>query len=407
MGDYKVPGVYVEEPFGLSLSVQTGETAVPVFAHDGALTKWKSAIKADEVVGFDSWLNVTSALATKRKSLVDAAVKEHENDQDKGKAAGETAGATFDTALDTDNLYQSLKLYFMNGGGHCYVAPVGSLKDLVPALDDVTLLVQAGSGRGFSTQVSTLCEVGKPYFAIFDGPSEELKTDTVPTKTQQDYLDTEFAAVYYPWLNVEIVSADDPTKTTKQKVPPSGAVAGVYARVDRERGVWKAPANVEIVGATPEFKVSDAVDALCNAPTSGGRSINVIRAFRGTGPLIWGARTLQSNLDTWKYVPVRRLFNAVEKDIKTAMSMALFEPNSAPTWERVRGAIDSYLHGLWRDGALQGDTPEKAYYVQIGLGVTMTPDDLTSGNMIVKVGLAAVRPAEFIVLQLTQNVVSA
>ena len=135
--------------------------------------------------------------------------------------------------------------------------------------------------------------------------------------------------------------------------------------------------------------------------------MNVIRAFHGTGPLIWGARTLQSDTPAWRYVPVRRLFNAAERDIKTAMSMALFEPNSAPTWERVRGAVESYVHDLWLKGALLGDTPAQAYFVHIGLGTTMTQNDIDNGRMIVKVGLAAVRPAEFIILQLTQDVVPA
>ncbi|MEA0988993.1 phage tail sheath subtilisin-like domain-containing protein [Pseudomonas aeruginosa] len=389
MADYKVPGVYVEEPFGLSLSIQTGQTAVPVFAFDASKSSWGGAIGEagkDKVVidksgvtEFASWLEVSS-------------VRQRFEDK-KGKVSD------FDTAVASDPLYQSLRLYFMNGGGHCYIVAVDKLDALVPALDDVTLLVQAGVDGGspkgkFAEKVATLCGLGKTYFALFDGPTIAPEVNSI--KSAQDaYPSSAYAAVYYPWLSVKGVGID---------VPPSGAVAGVYAQVDRDRGVWKAPANVELVGAEPKFKVSDEVDAQCNAP-DGGKSINVIRTFRGTGPLIWGARTLQSNTGTWRYVPVRRLFNAAEKDIKTAMSMALFEPNSAPTWERVRGAVESYVHSLWKQGALLGDVPEHAYFVQIGLGTTMTQDDVNSGKMKIKVGLAAVRPAEFIVLQLTQDVV--
>ncbi|WP_337688030.1 phage tail sheath family protein [Mycetohabitans sp. B46] len=407
MADYKVPGVYVEEPFGLALSIQTGQTAVPVFAFDtDQLTAWNEAIDGTKVTQFDSWLAVTAALNQQRQKKVKEAItglKNSGKSDEQQKAAGEAAGKNFDKALAQNGLYQSLKLYFLNGGGHCYIAPVGQLSALVPALDDVTLLVQAGANLGtFQTAVSALCGEGKTVFAIFDGPKEELTTtgsNSVASKVAS-YPDTPYAAVYYPWLTVDGV-----VNTTS--FPPSGAVAGVYARVDRERGVWKAPANVEIIGAQSAFKVTDAVNAKANVPDSGGKSINVIRAFHGTGPLIWGARTLQSNQTTWRYVPVRRLFNAVEKDVKTAMSPALFEPNSAPTWERVRGAVDNYLHGLWKQGALQGSTPAQAYFVQIGLGVTMVQDDIDNGRMIIKVGLAAVRPAEFIVLQLTQDVVSA
>lgn len=398
MADYKVPGVYVEEPFGLSLSIQTGQTAVPVFAFDGGNTLASAMQVTDKVTEFTSWLEVS----TVRQKVWDTAYAGDGGNDDAKKTAAEKAVAPF----DADRLYQSLRLYFINGGGHCYIAPLDKFDTLVPALDDATLLVQAGSTTAtFVTKVTTLCGTGKTLFALFDGPQEALDTPaTVKAKVQDGniYPSTPYAAVYYPWLTVP--SAEN---NSVIDVPPSGAVAGVYARVDRQRGVWKAPANVEIIGATPKFKVSDAVGAACNVPTSGGKAVNVIRVFRGTGPLIWGARTLNADSGAWRYVPVRRLFNAAERDIKTAMSMALFEPNSAPTWERVRGAVESYVHGLWRQGALQGESPAQAYFVHIGLGTTMTQDDINNGRMIVKVGLAAVRPAEFIVLQLTQDVVPA
>ncbi|WP_442475970.1 phage tail sheath family protein [Serratia ureilytica] len=383
----------MEESVGLSLSVQTGQTAVPVFAF-GTSTSWGGAVggagtgfNKDGVTEFNAWLDVTTV---RQRFITDA----------KGDVHQEKADA-FDLAVKSDPLYQSLQLYFINGGGHCYVAPVDKLAELVPALDDVTLLVQAGTGQADFLKAAMdkkLCQTGNPYFALFDGPNDAPLTDKAGVDTAaKTYPDTPYGAVYYPWLTVsEGIIA----------VPPSGAVAGVYARVDRERGVWKAPANVEIIGAEPRFTVTDEVDGYCNVPASGGKSINVIRRFRGTGPLIWGARTLSSKTPAWRYVPVRRLFCAAEKDIKTAMSMALFEPNNAPTWERVRGAIESYLHGLWKEGALQGEIPEQAYFVQVGLGTTMTQDDIDNGKMVVKVGLAAVRPAEFIVLQLSQNVVT-
>ncbi|HID8210408.1 phage tail sheath C-terminal domain-containing protein [Serratia ureilytica] len=369
--NYKIPGVYVTESNGLSLSIQTGQTAVPVFAFDfKKTTEWNPAIiRQDDVASFSSWLEVSAALLSESPPN------------------------------DDGGLYQSLKLFFLNGGGHCYVAPVSKLDALVPTLDDVTLLVQAGvSLETFNSKVSTLCVAGKTLFAVFDGPKRELTSASDVIAEAAHYPTTPYAAVYFPWLKVTGVTT---------LVPPSGAVAGIYARVDRQRGVWKAPANVELIGATPCFKVSDAIDGACNAPVSGGKSINVIRAFQGTGPLIWGARTLDSDKKTWRYVPVRRLFNAAERDIRTAMSSALFEPNSAPTWERVRGAVENYLHGLWQQGALLGDSPAQAYFVQIGRGTTMTQEDINNGRMIVKVGLAAVRPAEFIVLQLTQDVAAA
>ncbi|RQQ47600.1 phage tail sheath family protein [Burkholderia stagnalis] len=194
----------------------------------------------------------------------------------------------------------------------------------------------------------------------------------------------------------------------------SVAMAGVMARVDRERGVWKAPANVGLVGVQDLISLPQTgqaqlirIDDTLNT-TLVDSKINAIRSFRGQGVMVWGAHTMSDPKQTaWRYIPVRRLFNTVERDARATLRTVVFEPNSAPTWEAVRGALDHYLHALWRQGALQGDTPAQAYFVQIGLGTTMTQEDITNGRMIVKVGLAAVRPAEFIVLQLTQDVATA
>lgn len=218
----------------------------------------------------------------------------------------------------------------------------------------------------------------------------------------------------------EAVSAEiDKRRSTPVVLRASVAMAGVYARVDRERGVWKAPANVGLVGvtgliaqgATPTgVKWHSAIpvridDALNEALVKAG--VNAIRAFSGQGLRVWGARTMSPTAQTaWRYVSVRRLFNTIERDARSALRTAVFEPNSPPTWERVRGALENYLNALWRQGALQGETPEQAYFVHIGLGTTMTPKDIADGKMMVKVGVAAVRPAEFIILQLTQDVVA-
>ncbi|PHI54227.1 hypothetical protein B9T65_00105 [Serratia marcescens] len=218
---------------------------------------------------------------------------------------------------------------------------------------------------------------------------------------------------------------DELPNVTKKSAPvvlrASVAMAGVYARVDRERGVWKAPANAGVFGVTslvaqgvskgksdsltkwPSIATVGLDDAMNDKLVKAG--INAIRAFRGKGILAWGARTMLPPEKTgWRYISVRRLFNTVERDVREALRSVVFEPNSAMTWELVRSAVDHYLNALWRKGALQGDTPEQAYYVQIGLGATMSQVDIDHGKMIVKIGVAAVRPAEFIVLQLTQDV---
>ncbi|KAG0167066.1 hypothetical protein DFQ28_005944 [Apophysomyces sp. BC1034] len=196
----------------------------------------------------------------------------------------------------------------------------------------------------------------------------------------------------------------------------SVAMAGVYAKIDRDRGVWKAPANTMLSGVEGlVWSSGDDLHKMIPAIVDDDRQdrlnpqgINAIRYFSSRGFMVWGARTLAGKdgvPDTrWRYVPVRRLFNAAERDIKQAMRAVMFEPNNSPTWEKVRAAIDSYLHNLWRMGALQGAKPEEAYFVQVGRGVTMTDDQIQRGQLIVKVGMAAVRPAEFIILRFTQNV---
>ncbi len=187
-------------------------------------------------------------------------------------------------------------------------------------------------------------------------------------------------------------------------LPPSPAVAGLYAFVDRTRGVWKAPANVT-VNATiePVVRLSDLAQDDFNVDAENGKSINCIRNFTGRGNIVWGARTLAGNDNEWRYVNVRRLFNMVEESCRNASRQFVFEPNDANTWVRVKGMIDNYLINLWRAGALQGSKPEHAFYCQVGLGSTMIRDDIVNGVMKVEIGLAAVRPAEFIILQFSHK----
>ena len=183
-------------------------------------------------------------------------------------------------------------------------------------------------------------------------------------------------------------------------LPPSAALAGVYARVDRDRGVWKAPANVSLFSVVRAVrKISDADQDILNIDSIAGKSINAIRDFPGRGTLVWGARTLAGNDNEWRYVSVRRLFITIEENVRKASAFAVFEPNDATTWLKVRGMIGDYLYSMWERGALAGSKPEAAYYVHIGLGTTMTQQDILEGRMIVEIGVAAVRPAEFIVLQ--------
>nr|MCU0388602.1 phage tail sheath subtilisin-like domain-containing protein [Chitinophagaceae bacterium] len=187
-------------------------------------------------------------------------------------------------------------------------------------------------------------------------------------------------------------------------MPPSGAIAGIYALVDRTRGVWKAPANVSlsnVIGPATTFTATE-LDNL-NVDAVSGKSVNAIRSFTGKGTLVFGARTLAGNDNEWRYISVRRFFNMVEESCKKSTEPFVFEPNDANTWVKVQGMIENFLTVLWRQGALQGAKPEHAFYVAVGLGKTMTALDILEGRMIIEIGMAVVRPAEFIILQFSHK----
>lgn len=184
------------------------------------------------------------------------------------------------------------------------------------------------------------------------------------------------------------------------KMPPSAAIAGIYAKTDSDRGVWKAPANVGVASVIgPSIRLDDTIQANLNVDSTAGKSVNVIRHLTGRGTVVWGARTLDGNDNEWRYVNVRRFFNFVEESVKKATYRFVFEPNDANTWVKVRAMIENFLTLQWRAGALQGSKPDQAFFVRVGLGQTMTPDDVLNGRLIVEIGMAVVRPAEFIVLR--------
>ncbi|WES99619.1 phage tail sheath C-terminal domain-containing protein [Chryseobacterium arthrosphaerae] len=185
---------------------------------------------------------------------------------------------------------------------------------------------------------------------------------------------------------------------------PSSAMAGAYAKVDGTSGVWKSPANLgfNLVDG-PAVKISNKDQDMLNIDSTAGKSINAIRTFTGKGTLVWGARTLDGNSNEWRYISVRRFFNMVEESVKKATERFVFEPNTANTWVRVQTMIENFLDQQWRDGALAGSKPEEAYYVSVGLHKTMSAQDILEGRMNIEIGMAAVRPAEFIVLRFSHK----
>jgi uncharacterized protein len=195
--------------------------------------------------------------------------------------------------------------------------------------------------------------------------------------------------------------AKNAIQNIRMLLPPSSAMAGIYAKVDSLRGVWKAPANVNIENAIePQYLITALEQQDLNVDVVAGKSINVIRKFEGRGPaIVWGSRTLAGNSNEWRYIPVRRFFNMVEESTKNATEQFVFEPNDRNTWIRVKAMITNYLVQQWKAGALAGPTEREAFYVNVGLGETMTELDILEGRMIIEIGMAVVRPAEFIILR--------
>lgn len=234
------------------------------------------------------------------------------------------------------------------------------------------------------------CENLGSRFAILDIPREKTKVQEV--LSHRDIFDSSYAAMYNPWLQVF-----DPAEKRNIFVPPSGTVAGVYARSDSTRGVEKAPANEVVRGVTGlDVQYNKGEQDVLNP-----KGVNLIRSFSGQGIRIWGARTTSSNA-LWKYINIRRLFIFVEESIKAGTNWVVFEPNDERLWAKVHRTIDAFLTRVWRGGALQGSSPSEAFYIDISSN-TMTQDDIDNGRLICVIGIAPVKPAEFVVFRITQK----
>lgn len=233
------------------------------------------------------------------------------------------------------------------------------------------------------------CENMKNRFAVLDMPKDMKKTDELIE--YRDMFDSSYAAFYHPWIQVF-----DPLSKKNIIAPPSGSILGVYARTDNAVGVHKAPAN-EVLRACTGLASSynTAEQDLLNP-----KGINLIRSFPGRGIRVWGARTASSNA-TWKYVNVRRLFIYLEESIRNNTNWVVFEPNTEALWSRVKRTVEMFLASTWRSGALAGSSPSEAFFVDIGKN-TMTQDDIDNGRLVCVIGVAPVKPAEFVVFKIGQ-----
>jgi phage tail sheath protein FI len=248
------------------------------------------------------------------------------------------------------------------------------------------------------TAVSNLighCERLRYRIAVVDPPSESSISEV---RTFRSKFDSSYAALYYPWLRIVDPSRKpDPGGPTPMiDVPPSGAVAGIYARTDITRGVHKAPAN-EVVRGMSSFVTNVTYDRQSVLNPEG---INALRFFEGRSNRVWGARTMSSDPE-WKYVNVRRLFIYLEHSIDRATQWAVFEPNNERLWGSIRQSVEDFLITAWRDGALMGTKPEEAFFVRCDR-TTMTQNDLDNGRMICLIGVAPTYPAEFVIFRIGQ-----
>lgn len=399
-------------------------------------------------------------------------------------------------------LYDSMRLFYENGGGPCYVVSVGSYtcpirKDdlangiealvkereptlvaipeavMLDTLDDCMAVQQAAlrhCGLTMKNRVAIL--------DVFNGDKEVAENPIVNfrSKLGVDFLG--YGAAYYPWLNTTVASPRDfgfanvnqadelktliaqelkggtpeqqaelarivwsdrewTTEAARQNasvadlkmrlgqtlaamsqrykslveqmaaivnvLPPSAALAGVYTRVDAERGVWKAPANVSLAAvASPTVDVTQYDQEDMNV-TATGKSVNALRSFVGEGLLVWGARTLDGNSLDWRYINVRRTIIMLEESIRLAVKACVFEPNVVTTWVTVKRMIRNFLTGIWKKGGLAGAVPDDAFQILVGLGETMTPEDILEGILRVSVLIAVSRPAEFVEITFQQQ----
>jgi phage tail sheath protein FI len=271
-------------------------------------------------------------------------------------------------------------------------------------LDDVTMVcvpdlmspmpggaVDLDSIKAVQTMMIGHCERLGDRVAILDAPRDMSPQEIKTWRMETAGFDSSYAALYYPWIEVM-----DPATNRSIQVPPCGHMAGVWARNDNTRGVHKAPANEVVQGAIGlSYQTTKGEQDTLNP-----NGVNCIRAFPGRGIRVWGARTLSSN-PSWRYINVRRLFNFVEKSIEGGTQWVVFEPNDRKLWARVRRDVTAFMKVVWRSGALFGSTPEEAFYVKCDDELN-PPEIRDLGQLIIEIGMAPVKPAEFVIFRISQ-----
>ncbi|MCC5946174.1 MAG: phage tail sheath family protein [Bernardetiaceae bacterium] len=493
------PGVYIEEKSAFPNSVVGLPTAVPAF-----IGYTEKAVKGNGKSAINQAVRITSL--GEYHTYFGMGIKGKYNIREADETAGDYDFKVDDKAylLERDDdtqsfFYDSIRLFFQNGGATCHIVSVGTygsdgkneikkaeleagvlslIKHEEPTLLVIPEAVLLEEADCYALQQAMVNHCGykmQNRFAIldvYDGyKPRTYDEEDVITRFREgigiNFLN--FGAAYYPWLLTSVVQADeisyknigsidvlqdilnaevdasvsDSAKADEVKaeiakmadedadvlsvnqtlvavsstfknimtavrnqinvLPPSAAMAGIYTMVDNSRGVWKAPANVSVNSVIAPVVNLTSDDQEDLNVTLSGKSINAIRPFIGEGVLVWGARTLDGNSKDWRYINVRRTMIFIEQSIKYAAKAYVFEPNVSNTWVTMKSMISGFLSNVWKQGGLAGATPDAAYEVYVGLGSTMTPDDILDGIMRITVKVAVTRPAEFIVITFQQK----
>ncbi len=304
----------------------------------------------------------------------------------------------------------AVRAFFANGGQKLYISRVNTTATpddylhalaLLEPIDEISTVAAPGasiaSAKGTASvtpiHAALISHIQTSYrIALLDPPPSASIAEVQAIRAQ---LDSSSAALYYPWLNVANPLAP-PIRAAAVKAPPSGFLAGIFARSDAQHGVSKAPANLPILGAASlETNLTES-----DAATLNNAGINTLRLFPNRSLLVWGARTISSDSD-FKYVNVRRYFNYVEHSIQQGTQWAVFEPNGEQLWANIRSTVSDFLYNEWKSGALMGTKPEEAFFVKCDR-TTMTQSDLDNGRLVCLIGIAPIKPAEFVIIRIGQ-----
>ena len=382
MPEYLAPGVYIEETSFRSKSIEGVSTSTAAF------------------VGFTR--RGPLAVAKLPKVLTSFA----EFDRIYG-GFGDVIG----TFAGTNYVAHAAKAFFAEGGRRLYIGRVknspsveshwAATLNALLAVEEISIIAAPGStelgpvANALQAQLIAHVETNRAYrFAVLDVPKGLTVTEARAYRAQWE---SKSAAIYFHWVQVAQALPAKPPSRQAMLLPPSGFVCGIYARGDAERGVFKAPANEVVRSATGlEREVTAAEQEMLNP-----LGVNCLRSFPGRGFRVWGARTISSDPE-WKYVNVRRYFIYLERSIDEGTQWAVFETNGEPLWQQVRRVIEGFLINEWRGGALHGRKAEEAFFVRCD-HTTMTQNDIDRGRLVCLVGVAVLKPAEFVIFRISQN----